>query len=319
MPAFYYNESIENAPGAKNCDFIRGETYMAKFILATDSGCDLSAEYCEQHDIPVLLMHYTMDGKNCTDTMRAEDQKAFYQMMEQGSVARTSAANVSDYLEFWEPLLERGLPIVHLTLGSGISGTYQNACLAHEQFLTMHPEAMISVVDSLGASLVYGKMVIEAAQLRDAGQTAEECVAWLEAHKHNITPYFTTGTLEYLYRGGRVSRAGMVIARALNIWPILNLNDLGELKVIDKCRGKKRNYEKIMNYIAEDVIDPQDQTLYVSHAAAFEEAKAFAEQVRDAIGFRDIFYSQIGATIGAHTGPGLVSLFYSGHPRKPSK
>ena len=137
--------------------------------------------------------------------------------------------------------------------------------------------------------------------------------------RHRANPYYTTGDLEYLYRGGRVSRAGLVIARALNIWPILNLNDKGELKVIEKCRGRKKTYERIIEIIREDVVDPASQTLYISHADVLEEATRFAEQIKAAVGFKDIFYSTIGATIGAHTGPGLVSAFYFGHPRKPSK
>ena len=288
---------------------------MQKFLVATESGCDLSAQVCERLQIHALLMHYTMDGEVCTDTMRPEDQISFFKKMEQGAVVHTSAANVSDYLEFWGNLLDRELPIVHIAMGSGISSSYQNAVLAREQLLAEHPEAQIFLIDSLGASLSFGMLAVKAAEMRDEGKEPEECAQWLAENRNRANPYYTTGDLEYLYRGGRVSRTGFVIARALNIWPILNLNGAGELKVVEKCRGKKRTYDRIQSIIAADVIEPEKQTLYVCHANAPEEAKIFAEQVRDAIGFRDIFYTCIGAIIGAHTGPGLVSLFYYGHPR----
>lgn len=292
---------------------------MPNFIVATESGCDLSLEFCQQREIYALMMKYTMDGEIQTDTMRPEDLKAFYRKMAEGSSVHTSAANMSDYLDFWTPLLEKKLPIVHVAMGTGISSSYQNALLAREQLLSEHPDAAIYVVDSIGASLSYGMLALDAARMRDEGATPEECVAWLENQRHHANPYYTTGDLEYLYRGGRVSRTGLVIARALNIWPILNLNDKGELKVIEKSRGRKKTYDRITEIIKEDAVDPASQTLYISHADALEEATRFAEQIKAEVGFKDIFYSTIGATIGAHTGPGLVAAFYYGHDRKPSK
>lgn len=292
---------------------------MRNFIVATESGCDLSYDTCQAREIYALLMKYTMDGKMHTDTMRPEDVKVFYQKMAAGASVHTSAANVSDYLDFWTPLLAQKLPIVHVAMGTGISSSYQNALLAREQLLSEHPDAVIYVVDSLGASLSYGMLALDAARMRDEGATAEDCVAWLKNQRHHANPYYTTGDLEYLYRGGRVSRAGLVIARTLNIWPILNLNDKGELKVIEKCRGRKKTYDRIVEIIKQDAVDPASQTLYISHADAPEEAARLAEQIKEAVGFKDIFYSTIGTTIGAHTGPGLVSAFYYGHPRKSSK
>lgn len=289
------------------------------YIVATESGCDLSLEVCRERGIHVLFMKYTMDGHPEIDTMRTEDLKEFYQKMAAGSTVKTSAANMNDYLEFWTPLLDYHLPIVHVAMGTGISCSYQNALLAREHILAEHPDAEIYVVDSIGASLSYGMLALDAARMRDEGAAPQECVAWLEERRHHANPYYTTGDLEYLYRGGRVSRTGLVIARALNIWPILNLNDKGELKVIEKSRGRKKTYDRICQIIKEDVVDPASQTLYISHADALEEATHFAEQIKAAVGFKDIFYSTIGATIGAHTGPGLVAAFYYGHDRKPSK
>lgn len=288
---------------------------MKKFLVTTESGCDLSDQVCKEHEIHVLLMKYTRDGEVCTDTMCLEERIVFFEQMAQGALMQTSAANVGDYIDFWSALLPQKLPIVHIALSSGISSSFQNALLAREQLLADHPDAKVFVIDSLGASLAYGMLALRASEMRDDGVSAEDCARWLTEHRNCANPYYTTGDLEYLYRGGRVSRAGFVIARALNIWPILNLNGAGELRVVEKYRGKKRTYDRIQNIIAADVIDPHEQTLYVCHSNAFEEAKVFAEQVRDALGFRDIFYTCIGATIGAHTGPGLVSLFYYGHPR----
>lgn len=287
-----------------------------KFVFATDSGCDLTADVCRERAIYPLMMRYEMDGADCVDTMRPEDLHNFFTKMGNGSVVHTSAVNVGEYLAFWPELLKQHLPIVHLTMGSGISGTYQNALLARDQFLQDHPEAELYVVDSLGASMSYGMLALAAADLRDEGKTAQEAVAWLEENRLLACPYYTTGDLSYLYRGGRVSRAGMVVAHTLNIWPILNLNPASELKVVEKCRGRKRTYARIAEIIRDEAIDPQNHTLYVCHADDREQAEIFAEQIRETAGFKDIFYSYIGTIIGAHTGPGLVSAYYYGNGRK---
>lgn len=287
-----------------------------KFVFATDSGCDLTAGICRDRAINTLMMRYELDGRECVDTMRPEDLHDFFSRMGQGAVVHTSAVNVGEYLAFWPELLRLGLPIVHLTMGSGISGTYQNALLAREQFLQEHPEAELYVVDSLGASMSYGMLALAAADLRDEGKTAQEVVQWLEDNRILACPYYTTGDLSYLYRGGRVSRTGMVVAHTLNIWPILNLNPAGELKAVEKCRGRKRTYSRIAEIIRSEAIDPQNHTLYICHADDRAEAERFAEEIRDVAGFRDIFYSYIGTIIGAHTGPGLVSAFYFGNGRK---
>lgn len=292
---------------------------MSKFIIATESGCDLPLAYCQAHEIHILHMGYQLDGVNYIESMLEEDLHDFYAKMAAGAKTSTAAANVGDYLEFWTPLIALGQPIVHIAMGSGISCSYQNALLAREQLVAEHPELELHVIDSLGASLVYGMQAIKAVELRDSGMNAADCAEYLLEYRHHVSPYYTTGNLEYLYRGGRVSRAGMVIAHTLNIWPILNLNDKGELKVVDKCRGKDKTYRKIRSHIAEYCENPTEQTLYIAHSNAPEEAKVFAEGIRAEFGFRDIFYSNIGSTIGAHTGPGLVAAFFYGKSRKPNE
>lgn len=289
---------------------------MVPFLLTTDSGCDVPAEYCEQNNVHVLHMTYTLNGASCTDTMRVEELADFYEKMAQNAEVHTSAVNIEEYLQFWRPLLEQKLPIVHIAMGTGISSSYQNACLARETLLEENPEAELHVIDSLGACMVYGIQVMHAVELRNSGMSAEACAKELLEFRHHVHAYYTTANLEYLYRGGRVSRAGMLIAHTLNIRPILTLNDRGELCVVDKCRGVKKTYDRICDYVEKSVENPQSQTLYVLHANAPETAKEYAAAILSRIPFKDVAYSYIGTTIGAHTGPGLVTLFYCGKPRR---
>lgn len=293
---------------------------MEKFRVATDSGCDLPMSVCRERGIFPLQLSYVIGDTAYTDTMEPEDCHAFYDKMRAGLVPKTSQINPEQYLEFWSSLWESGdAPIVHIALGSGISGTYANGLIARDMFLEEHPDAQIFVVDSTLASVGYGMLALEAARLRDEGKTPEQCVRWLEEHKANVNTYYTTGDLTYLYRSGRVSRAGMTIAHALNIWPILNLDLEGHLIVTEKARGKKNTIARIHRIIDELCIDPQEQTLFICHGDILDEAKAFGDEIKEKFGFKDVFYTYIGCTIGTHSGPGLMAAFFFGKPRTMPK
>lgn len=288
---------------------------MEKFIVTTDSGCDLSGEYCESMGIVPLKMCWTAGEENITDTMVPTELKAFYDGMRSGMEPKTSQVTPYQYIEFWTPLLERKLPIVHIALGSAISGTYANGVKAAEMMREEHPDCVIHVVDSTLASVGYGMLTINAAKMRDEGFTPEQCVAELERTKASVNTIYTTGDLTYLYRSGRVSRTGMVVAHALNIWPILRLNIEGTLLVTAKERGKKHTLDRINKIIEEAVLEPEKQTLYICHSDIPEEAHEFGESLKELFGFKDVFYTYIGTTIGSNCGPGLMAAFFTGKDR----
>ena len=289
---------------------------MKCFRVTTDSGCDLPMSLCREKGILPLQLQYTIDENVYTDTMEPEDCRRFYQQMREGGVPHTSQLNPAQFLQFWKPLFAvSDLPIVHICMGSGISGTYQNGLAALELLKAELPDAKVFLVDSTLASVGYGMLALKAAELRDSGVSPEDCAAWLEAHKAEVNTYYTTGDITYLYRSGRVSRAGMVIAHALNIWPILNLDRAGHLIVQEKAKGKRRTMQRIHKIIDELCIDPAGQTLFICHSDIPEEARAFGEEIKETFGFRDVYYTYIGCTIGTHSGPGLMAAFFYGKPR----
>ena len=288
---------------------------MGNFIVTTDSGCDLPLSFLSSRDIIPIAMNYAIGDKEYTDTMDPADLKSFYDGMRAGDSPKTSQVTPYKFVEFWTPLLENGLPIVHIALGSGISGTWANAVQAAKLMMEEHPGADIRVIDSTLPSVGYGILAILAADLRDCGSGPDECVAELEKVKGNINTYYTTGDLTYLYRSGRVSRTGMTIAHALNIWPILNLDVDGHLIVQAKERGKKKTIERIHKIISELCVDPEDQTLYICHSDIEDEARQFGDEIKEKFGFRDVFYTYIGTTIGSNCGPGLMAAFFVGKKR----
>lgn len=288
---------------------------MSAFIVATDSGCDLPYSLLQKRNIIPLRIQYAIDGKVMEDTMLHEDCKKFYDSMRAGHVPTTSQINIMQFVEFWRQLAESNLPIVHICLGSHISGTYSNGLAAIEYLKEQLPKAKIYLVDSTLASVGYGMLALIAADMRDNGRTPEECVDWLNAHKAEINTYYTTSDLTYLYRSGRVSRAGMMIARALDINPILNLDLEGHLLVQEKVRGQKNTIKRIHKIVGELVLNPEKQILYVCHSDIPEQAREFGEGIKEEFGFRDVYYTYIGTTIGTHAGPGLMAAFFWGKSR----
>lgn len=288
---------------------------MAQFIVTTDSGCDLPYSLLQEREIIPFPIKYELDGRMFEDTMLHEDCKKFYDRMRSGAVPRTSQINIMEFVDFWRSLAVRGLPIVHICLGSGISGTSANGLTAVTLLKERLPELEIFLVDSTLASVGYGMLSLTAADMRDKGSTAEECVCQLNERKAEINTYYTTSDLTYLYRSGRVSRTGMMIAHALNINPILNLDLEGHLIVQERVRGHKNTIRRIHEIINERVIDPQQQVLYICHSDIPNEARLFGEGIKKRFGFKDVYYTYIGTTIGAHAGPGLMAAFFSGKPR----
>ena len=291
---------------------------MQKFIVSTDSGCDLPLSLCEGRGIIPFKLHYFIEGQSFEDTMCHEDLKKFYDDMRKGAVPKTSQINVYEFVNFFKTLLPQNLPIVYISLGSGISGTYANALLAKDVILRDFPGTKIYVVDSTLASVGYGMLALKAAQMRDEGCEPEACVQWLDAHKAEINTYYTTDDLTYLCRGGRVSKTSAIIGNMLNINPILKLDKEGHLLVTEKIRGTKATIKRIQAIVRDLAIDPQEQTLYICHSDIPEKAKKFGDEICEMMGFKDVYYTYIGSIIGSHSGPGLMAAFFYGKPRTMS-
>jgi DegV family protein with EDD domain len=251
---------------------------MGKFCVATDSGCDLPAGFCRDRSIFAYPMHYSIGETEYADELLPALGKAFYDKMREGAVPLTSQMTPFEFIGFWSELLaQHHLPIVHVAMGSGISGTCANALIARDLFLEDHPNAQVYVCDSTLASIGYGMLCVFAANARDAGKTPEACLEELERRKAFINTYYTTNDLKYLHRSGRVSTAGVIVATALNINPILNLDLDGHLIVREKIRGRKNALERIYRLVQEARgRSAPNQTVYICHSDCCEdEVQAF--------------------------------------------
>lgn len=287
------------------------------YRIMVDSSCDLPLELCKKENILTIKMQYAIDDEVFTDTMIDEDCKEFYKKMRSGKVPHSSQINTETFLQTWrESFKDDSSPIIYISLGAEISGTYFSAVKACEILKEEDPKYKIYVVNSAAACLAHGLLALKAVELRNEGKTCEECLNWLENNKHTVNTFYTTDTLSYFYKSGRVSKTGLIISKALGINPILNLNYDGKLLVVDKSRGKKQTIKNIVEKIKNTVLDPKNQTLYIGHADALDEAKEFVKEIKKEVKFKDVYYTYIGPTIGCNCGPGVKAFFYFGKTRE---
>lgn len=290
------------------------------YVLSCCSTADLSQAHFQARNISYICFHYEMDGVAYNDdlgmTMPFEQ---FYQAMVDGAETKTSQVNVEEYCTYFRGFLEQGMDVVHLSLSSGISGTVNSARIAAEMLETEFPERKVYVVDSLAASSGYGLLMDTLADLRDAGLTAEELAQWATEHRLELHHWFFTTDLTFFVKGGRVSKLSGWFGTALNICPLLNMDHLGRLIARHKLRGKKKVIQAIVEQMATHAKDGTDYSgkCYISNSACLEDAQevaALVEQRFPKLNGKVEIYS-VGTTIGSHTGPGTVALFFWGDKR----
>lgn len=290
---------------------------MSDYIISCCSTADLSKEHFEKRDIQYICFHYELDGKQYKDDLgESVSFEDFYCAMQEGADTRTSQVNASEYEEYFEPFLKEGKDILHVTLSSGISGSYNSANIAKDILQERYPERKIYIVDSLTASSGFGLLVDKLADLRDEGKSIDEIHQWVEVNKHNCLAWFFTSDLTFFIKGGRVSKTSGFVAGVLNICPMLNVDSEGKLVARQKVRTKRKVIEAIVKKMEEKAENGLDYNgkCYMSHSACYDDARAVADLIESKFTKLNgkVEINNIGTTIGSHTGPGTVALFYWG-------
>lgn len=284
---------------------------MSEYVILTESSCDLSPELAAQADVEVLPLSFTIDGKNYPHypDARAYPIADFYQRMREGAVAVTAAANVVELTEAMEAHLKEGQDVLFLCFSSGLSSTRDACAMAAEDLRERYPDRKIYTVDTLAASGGQGLLVLLAGRKRKAGASIEEVRDFAEETKLHVGHWFTVDDLVYLKRGGRVSSAAAVVGTMLNIKPVLHVDNEGHLIPMEKVRGRKAAIQALFRHMQETAL-PNQETVLINHADCLPEAQALAEQIQAAFHPKEVLIADLGPIIGAHTGPGLVTLFF---------
>ena len=294
---------------------------MKPYVLSCCSTADLSKEHFERRNINYICYHFSLDGVEYKDDLGQTipfDQ--FYKRMAEGSDTQTSQINVVEFIEYFEPFLKDGKDIIHLCLSSGITGVFNSASLARQELLEKYPERKIYIVDSLAASSGSGLLMETLADLRDEGMDIDELYKWTEEHKLNLNHWFYSTDLSYYVKGGRISKASGWFGTMLHICPLLNMDDLGRLIPRFKCRGKKAVQNKLIQMMEECAENGLDYSgkCFISNAACLDEAKEIAQIIETKFPKLNgkVVINSIGTTIGSHTGPGTLALFFWGKKRE---
>lgn len=290
------------------------------FILSCCSTVDLTKEHLDGRDIHYTCMHYFLDGKEYPDDLgQSMPFDVFYRKMQEGADTRTSQVNVEEFMKYFRPFLEQGLDVLHVSLSSGISGTFNSACIARDMLKEEFPERKLLVVDSLAASSGYGLLMELLADMRDAGSSLEELYDWTLKNRLTIHHWFFSTDLTFFIKGGRISKTSGFIGSVLNICPLMNVDDEGKLIPRSKIRGKRAVIKKLVEQMKEHAVDGLNYSgkCYMCNSACYEDARAVADLVEAAFPKLDgpVQINDIGTTIGSHTGPGTVALFFVGDER----
>lgn len=293
---------------------------MENFVLTCCSTADMEKEFFESRNIPYVCFHYTIDGVTYPDDLgESIPFEKFYERIAKGAAPFTSQVNVEEYCNFFEPILKEGKDILHLTLSSGISGTYNSACVAGSEMRQKYPERTIIILDTLGASSGYGLLTDAAADLRDNGATLEAAAQWVMNNRLSVHHWFFSTDLTSFKRGGRISATSAMLGTVLNICPLMNIDDTGHLIPRQKIRTKKRAIQEMVKMME---LHAQNGSRYngkcaIAHSACEADAKEVAALIESRFPMlsEKVIINSIGCVIGSHTGPGTVALFFFGDKR----
>ena len=287
---------------------------MREFIIITDSSADLPKSVACDMGVTVIPLEVNIDGIGCKYNDEI-DIKEFYGWLRDKKGAKTSAINLDRFTEVFEGFVKDGKDVIYIGFSSGLSATFMAAKNAAEELSEKYPDRKIIAVDSLCASLGQGLLVKHAVDKKNAGASIEEVAQFVEENRMNLCHWFTVEDLFFLKRGGRVSAATAVMGTVLQIKPVMHVDDAGKLINVEKARGRAASINSLFAKMKETAIDPEKQTIYISHGDCYDDAKKLADMITAEFGITDILISEVGPVIGAHSGPGTLALFFLGSKR----
>ncbi|MEI2663531.1 DegV family protein [Rossellomorea sp. LJF3] len=276
--------------------------------LFADSASDLPAAYFNEHNIELLPLKVHIDGQDYEDLITIEPKTVFNKIRD-GHMPKTSQVSPDLFLKKFTQLAESNQSGVYIAFSSQLSGTYQTAVMIRDQVKEDHPDLDLTIIDSKCASLGYGLVVMKAAELLNSGGTKEEIIEASRFNSEHMEHLFTVEDLEYLAKGGRVSKASAFLGGLLNIKPLLHMED-GKLVPLEKLRGKKKLLKRILDMMEERGENLSDQVIAISHGDDEEFAFEMKQLIEEKFSPKDVYISIIGCAIGSHTGTGTLAIFF---------
>ncbi|OAT83150.1 fatty acid-binding protein DegV [Bacillus sp. MKU004] len=276
--------------------------------LFADSASDLPKEFFKQDNIEFFPLKVHIEGQDYEDLISIEPKKVFDKIRE-GHMPKTSQVSPESFLKKFTEIAENGEKGIYVAFSSQLSGTYQTAVMIRDQVKEEHPGLDLTIIDSKCASLGYGLVVKSALTALNAGADHHEIIDTINYQAEHMEHLFTVEDLDYLAKGGRVSKASAFLGGLLNIKPLLHVED-GKLVPIEKLRGKKKLLKRILELMEERGSDLSKQTIAISHGDDEELAFEMKKMIEEKFSPKDVYINIIGCAIGSHTGTGTLAVFF---------
>ena len=286
------------------------------FQIITDSSSDLNEAYLKEHGLVSIPLYYEIEGR-----VYGQDESMpypeFYAKVRGGELPTTSAINPAVTEATFRSFLEKGIDVLYIGFSSGLSGSYSVGAVAARDLSEEFPERKVIAVDSLCAALGQGLLVHLALEKQRSGATIEETAAWVEENKLHICHQFTVDNLFHLFRGGRLSRTSAILGTLAQIKPVLHVDNEGKLVPVGKVVGRKKSLNALVDRMGETMgsFAGKNKVAFIGHGDCLEDAQYVGEKVKERFGIPEVYIDYVSPTIGAHSGPGTIALFYLGDVR----
>lgn len=287
---------------------------MSNYIITSDTTCDLPDSYLKENNIDIIPLYYNLDDVVYGDEINLEP-KDFYNKMRNGSMPSTMACNPDATEKIFRKILENGQDILHIAFSSALSSSYNTVAVVGKELAEEFPDRKIIVIDSKSASMGEGLIVYKAIENRKNNMTIEDNSKWIEENLLNFCHQFTVNDLFHLHRGGRVSKATAIIGTLINVKPVLHVNNEGSLIPLNNVRGRKKALNSLAENMGKKIEGFNNDVIMISHGDCYDEAYALGEKLKELYGVKEVMINYVCPTVGAHSGPGTIALFYMGNPR----
>lgn len=287
---------------------------MNNYAIITDTTCDLPEDFVKAHNIDIITLYYSIDDIIYGDDKKL-DPSEFYALMRSGKMPTTMACNPVATEQCFRKHLEAGEDILHIAFSSALSSSYNTFSMVARQLEEEFPERKIIVIDSKCASLGEGLYVYKAIKNKENGLSLEENVNWLEENKMHICHQFTVDDLHHLHRGGRVSKTTAILGTMINVKPILHVDEEGRLISLCNVRGRKKSLNTLVDNMENLAEGYENDIVFIGHGDCENDAEYVKKLIQEKFHINSFLINYICPTIGAHSGPGTLALFFMGKSR----
>jgi DegV family protein with EDD domain len=277
--------------------------------IITDSASDVPRWLVDKYNLHVIPTPVVINEKDYFDGVTIMPEE-FYDILRSGTEVKTYHINSYMFRTNFEPYAKNGDEVIYICFSTGIAGTFNAANLAKTELLEEYPDFDLTIIDSKCASLGFG-LAVEKAQIMVAQNLPKKTIIEaIQFYCNNMEHIFTVETLEYLYKGGRLSRTSAIAGGLLDIKPIIEINDDGALVAIEKVRGRGKSLKRLVDIVGERGVDLANQTIGLVHGDDRQTLETVKEMLTEKYGCKQYLESFVGCAIGAHTGPGIIGIIF---------